>query len=399
MITGTADNPLGTKASRLWKLATAIGTACVLLGSTYAGAAPTASEEAAAQTAIEQKLGKSIQNATADEIVNATDAAVNDPSVPTTVKTATLIEVALKYAPRRAPDLAQIGLNEVESSNTADRATQTRDITSYAMNAALSGRPVLGFTQRRPGKPPRFVNYANKTSYAGANDPGDAAAAITAAAVNEVKQSADANLLDAVVAAAVHTAAISPKSAGATVINDAAAGALVGAISQVAGSDNSNLNDSPPSETLIGPGGTATTNDALVKRVVQTAAQNAPNKIKEIATAAGYGLAGTYVATSGAPIPASDFSDNNKEILAQAIEAGLNAYANTLSNRSPKRGRLSPRAAFALQVQKAAGDIRAAIDQGIALAYAGLEGPGREGTNDFAYNNGQGQPVTDVQGL
>jgi hypothetical protein len=302
---------------------------------------------------IKQRYGNSvnINSATPDQIVTATQDAVNDASIDPAIKTSALISAAVRYAPRRSPELAGIGLNDIQADNTLgalDRQNQAKSITASTIRGALAGSDI------------RFRG--------GVNDNAAGAAAVTSIAVTAVKDSAFPELLGNVVSSAVSTATaleknLRPQPPGG---KTGAAGAALGAVAQVAGVSNDNITDQDA-------------DDSVTKRVIRTAVQSAPNRVAAIAKAVAYSFAFTYLVTTtdGTEDSAATFRQTNFAALVNIIKSGLKPDQRAKFHRV----------------------IAERVRAGIALAYTGAESSGSRGINNFAYNNGQGTPVTDVQGL
>ena len=335
----------GTRLSsgvKLW----AAAAACLAASSTCSFAITFTTAQKAAIKAINLHMpsGTTVSTGTPDQVDAATKATIRDTSVSSAVSDASLVSVAVIYAPRYAPDIAQTALADIAADTTlspSKRDSEAASIVNSAMKAVL-----VGSKTRFPG---------------GVTNNSDGAAAVTSVAVAAVVNSSFHDLLGIVVTNAVKTAA----KDGGKGTESGVAGAVTGAISQTAGVSNGNISDGD-------------TSDAVVISVITAAAKAAPGRVVDIATAVGYAFAGTYRATtaSGQESP-SDFLSTNLAGLVSAIEAGL-------SNKNKA---------------KYDSAIRNQVTAGIALAYTGFVGPGQGGTNDFAYNNGNGNAVTNVQNL
>lgn len=295
--------------------------------------------------------GTTVFTATQDQILSATQSAIAQPAFPRGVNPATLVATGDAYAAKYAPALATAGLDRVQSDTTLFTAVQRRVQTSYITNVSMRAAMV----------------GSRVTHYTGATNKADGAAAVTAAAVNAVKNSAHTELLAIVVRSAVASA---QRFGTPTLSYNGAAGAVTGAISQVAGISNGNINDSTD---------TGDNSDNLVKTVISTAVAAAPRRLYIIAAAVGYSFAGTYRATTnpGLQDDANTFTNTNLQALITAVLNGLPARVRTVAVRQT---------------------ISDQITAGIALAYNGYSTGGSAGVSQFAYNNGQ-DPVTDTTGL
>ena len=191
----------------------------------------------------------------------------------------------------------------------------------------------------------------------------DRAAAITAAAVDVVKDLPSTDtLFSATIKGAVTAGADFQKGS-----KNGAAGAVTGAIAVAAGVSNADL---LPATTAA---------DALVRVIIQTAAKKAPERALEIAEASGYAFAGAYRGTTadGSEITLNQFLTNNLDDIIAAVASGLPTQKAT--NLAVK--------------------IRDRVQAGIALAYGGISTNGAKGINNFVYNNGVLTPVSDIAGL
>jgi hypothetical protein len=337
-------------------------------------------ENRLALAAIVARLAPGTTLADSAAVVDAVKDAIadNPPAIDARIKVSSLVGQALIYAPRFAPEIAKAGLDDISTVNPANAVTEASVITRLAMNAALTGKP--------SGSP----RAGNPTTFNGTAEKSDGAAAVTATAVASVVDSANVNLLDTVVRTAVLTAA----RYGLGDTQNGAGGAVVGAISQVAGNSNGDINDN--AESTTGPGAIPTSNDELVRRVIRVAAASAPSRVQEIAVSVGYAFAATYRATTAdiTEISFDIFKTNNLTELEDEIRAGLQARLNQLGRpRTPaaRRERATILAALA-----DANFIRDQVESGIARAYTGAAGPGDEGVG---FDNGNTDPVTDVQGV
>lgn len=323
----------------------AVSAAFLVLATVSASARPLTPAEKFIQAHLNPP--GSILTATAAQINDATSAAIGD-TIPVNLNIALLVGTGAYYAPNFAPNLELVGLQQLQTLviSPANLRTQTSAIVNVALVRSLIGSPQNG--------------------HMGATNPSDAAAAVISNAIFALRdpntQNVDPTLLSTIVATGVRVAY--NRGYGD---RNGAAGVVTGAIDQVAGSDNNNVQS--------GPDGL---NDSLVLSVIKTAVSNARSQVFTIAKAAGYAFAGTYIATTEDRDAFQTFLDNNLLALAKAVEQGF----------GPKKNE-------ALRNQTIEDQIKA----GIALAYVGGDGPGVNGVSHFAFNNGNGSPMTDVNGL
>jgi hypothetical protein len=360
----------------------AAAAASLFIGQTDAFARLTPQQEnRLALNAIVARLAPGTTLSDAEAVVNAVKDAIadNPPAIDARIKVSTLVNQALTYAPRFAPEIAKAGLDDISTVNPVNAIAEAAVITRLAMNAALTGKP--------SGSP----RATNPTTFDGTAEKSDGAAAVTATAVDSVVDSANANLLDTVVRTAVQTAA----RYGLGDTQNGAGGAVVGAISQVAGDSNGDINDN--AESTTGPGGLPTSNDELVRRIVRVAAASAPFRIQEVAVAVGYAFAATYRATTDdiTEISIDMFNTNNLAELEDEIRAGLQARLDQLGTR-PRSAAARRERATILAALADPNFIRDQVASGISRAYTGTAGPGDEGVG---FDNGNTDPVTDVQGV
>lgn len=259
-----------------------------------------------------------------------------------------LAGVGFSKAPRFSATVAGAALQSLQNDTGLSLARRNRLVDNVVQNAL-----------RRIIQPNRGVGYI------GAANVSDAAAEVTAVAVDSVRD--NTQLLTRVVRTAVATV----RNFGRTQLNNGPGGVVTGAIAQVAGFSNEDLGDGDA-------------DDLLVNTVITTAVQTARNRVLNIALAAGYAFAGTYLATTGDTdqIDELAFREENLPDLLLAVRNGL-------------RGRTRDAVLRALEEQ---------ITIGIALAFDRFPGPGGGGVSDgedfFAFNNGfVPGAVTDILGF
>jgi hypothetical protein len=230
------------------------------------------------------------------QILDATLLAIQNPSNPDTL-TSEIVKAAMKYIPQNATVIVSAGLTKIKSGGLSGdlRVSEGKTIVSTVMQKSLAG--VTNELQ-----PP--------------NSAADRAAAITAAAVEVVKDLPSTDtLFTATIKAAVGVGAEFQKGS-----KNGAAGAVTGAIAVAAGVSNDNLSPSTPN-----------TGDALVTAIIKSAAKKAPQRALEIAEASGYAFAFAYRGTTSdaSEITLNQFLSNNLEDIFVALASGLSAQKAT----------------------------------------------------------------------
>jgi hypothetical protein len=337
MLTFTAKSP---RATFHWTQILGVITAILMLGSS-------AQALTRGEKEIQKKLpaGTTLDGATDEQFLTAMRAAMANPTNSHTL-TSEIVKAAMKYVPNRAPDVVSAGLSQVKSDAlpASLETSEGKTIVSTVMKKSLQGVPNQGLL------PP--------------NSAADRAAAITAAAVEVVKdQPSESGLFVATIKGAVSAGAEFQKGS-----KNGAAGAVTGAIAVAAGQSNDDLAPATPG-----------TGDALVTAIIKTAAKKAPQRALEIAEAAGYAFAFAYRGTTSDAneITIDQFLTKNLEDIFAAVALGL-----------------PPKKANSLAVK-----IHDRVRAGIALAYGGISTNGAKGINNFVYTNGVITPVSDIAGL
>ncbi|HEX8371459.1 MAG TPA: hypothetical protein VF585_01660 [Chthoniobacterales bacterium] len=326
-------------------------SAAIFLAGSMASMALTAGEKE-----IEAYLpnGVTFTTASAEQIRDAAVEAIKLPKVKATTLPSVIVSAATKKVPQFAPVFGEAGLNKVYGQNGfvgIPDNKKTAEAKKLVTSVFKLGLGLIGSEQTRA----------------------DEAAAIMSRAVNAVRDLPTVGTLDtltplSIVVTSALKAVSSPKVNGA----DAVEGIITGAVTQFAGNSNEDIGSTTPGDN----------SDDVVKSILTTAAKAAPKRVAEIGRAAGFAFAGTYLftTTDGSEITVDEFRALNVEKITAAILAGLSAgkAKSTLTQ----------------------GQIRTAVDTGIVAAFGGGTGVlGSAGVNEFAYNNGQGEPVTDISGI
>lgn len=314
--------------------------------------------------------GITVRTGTPDQVLAASEQAVRA-AHPRRVTTASIVALGAKWAPRLVTELAEVALENLASTTGSSQYLPT----ATSSDTALRRGQRVSYTKSVMKTTINTVLKGNTLFVGGVLNKADGAAAVTSRAVCAVKDSPFPNLLGTVVSEAIKRAKNSGPRLGGSPSNqpspNGAAGAVTGALVSVSGSSNNNITDN---QNTLG------SDDFVTLAVVKAAAKAGASRLRDVAQAVGYAFAGTYRATT------ADMSEDS-EIVFKATNA--QTLIDTMYASLPRPLRKNANKTL----------ITDFLNEGITMAYADTNGPGFNGVNQFAYNNCNGTPVTDVSGL
>lgn len=377
IITPATSTPPGFRLGKLFSAAAAV----LLLGSSSVFAL-TGNQE------IQAKLntvapGKNLNTANPEEIRRASLAAIATPAQRST-PIQNIVTAAVAKVPQFAADVARAGVDRIYNTPPPPGETRSRQLVREnrnnvaanlimvaAMKKGLASYPTrrvggrlvyaLGANNHYTGLPARTPSNAVMTK-------ADLAAAITLHAVNAAKNVTGTitplNPVQTIVKGAIVQAGLigGPGPFGGS------AGVVAGAVTALAGQSNDDL-------TVVSPlDATQAKNNALIRVVLKTAAQAAPSRATQIAQAAGFAFANTFLQTiSDTAVRGNGitFANKNAAAIVAAIRTGLSAAAG----------------------RALAGRLFAQVKAGINSAYNGQVNATSKG---ITFNNKIPAPVTPV---
>jgi hypothetical protein len=326
-------------------------TAAVLMAGSISAQAAPESVLLAGDVEIQAKLpnvnGKQIElkNATDKQILQAAIKAIANPKFATKTIVAQIVYAAGLRIPDNSGEICGHAVAAIYASNLDgnEKNIQATVAMMRAMGAALRITPKRGSD----------------------SDSSDVAAQVIAFSVLATKDlpaPADKDLLDplqTVIRAGVRIALVHADSD-----KNGAPGVVTSAVNRTAGVNNKELKESAA--------------DKLVRKVIATAVQTAPDHSVTIAQAAAYSFAATYLAThkkESTRLTKKEFYNLNKEAFLAAVFNGLTKEEEDTYENA----------------------IKVAITNGVKFAYKGTRTSGTNGVENF--DNGNSIPVTNSGGL